>query len=263
MRRTGPGEVRPTGSCGGSALGAVFVPSSSVRGNGVRSAICYLLPFGSSFPDHALRNSPTGLGLPCDPMEPPRGCQAHEEVWEEVWSLFDPLGEGFHREAEELALLTELPSPLDPAGSAPCPLARMHRQSRRPFSQHRLVHGGISPINRSRPVSDHRHGGGAGDPGTLQISDGRPPEIMRDAARHSCLLTGSQPRLTGQLQLLSYCLLESDENLPQAACSFFAHKDPINLGPPVVTERHGERACLLRDWGVAPKACPRREMVSE
>ncbi len=94
MRRTGAGEVGPTGSWGGPVLGSVFVPRSSVRGNGVKSAIRYLLPCGSSFPTHALRNSPTGLMLPCDPMERPRGCQANEEVWEEVCSLFDQLSCG-------------------------------------------------------------------------------------------------------------------------------------------------------------------------
>jgi hypothetical protein len=62
--------------------------------------------------------------------------------------------------------------------------------------QHRLVHDRVAPVDAFRLVPDHFHGRGSGHARALEVPDGRPAEVVRDAARQTGGLTGRQPRAT-------------------------------------------------------------------
>ncbi len=81
-----------------------------------------------------------------------------------------------------LGFVTDLRMSSIPVGYVRLP-TRAHRQLGGPLSQHRFVHDRVPPVDRLRTVPDHRPGGGARDASTLQVPDGGPPEVMRDATR--------------------------------------------------------------------------------
>ena len=64
------------------------------------------------------------------------------------------------------------------------------REPPEPCAQVVLVDDAVPIEHAPRLVSGELHGHGIGHPGTHEIADGRPAEVVRDLAGHTCRFTG-------------------------------------------------------------------------
>ena len=79
---------------------------------------------------------------------------------------------------------------------------RAGRASPRPPPD-RLADDRVPPVDALGLVPGHRHGGRPRDTGPLQVPDGRPPEVVRDAPRAPGRLAGLPPGLVQLLDRLA------------------------------------------------------------